>query len=99
MCQRAKLTYPTTANSGPTHQNSGGKLSQGLGPLPVLKTFGQRAVLPVWRDSERKGDCPLGRASGLGDGVSGSDAPAFDMTVQNRRVHSSGLLLGLVHRF
>src|SRR5262245_9687618 len=58
VCQRANLTYPTTANSGPTHQNSGGKLSLGLGPLPVLKTFGQRAVLPVWRNSERTGDCP-----------------------------------------
>jgi hypothetical protein len=28
---------------------------------------GQRAVLPAWRDSEGTGDCPLGRASGLGD--------------------------------
>ena len=38
----------------------------GLGPLPVLKTFGQRAVLLAWRDSERTGDCPLGRSVGAG---------------------------------
>jgi hypothetical protein len=31
-----------------------------LGPLPVLKTFGQRAVLPAWRDFEGTGDM-LGR--------------------------------------
>ena len=65
----AELTNVFRANSGPTHQNSGGKMSLGLGPPPVLKTFGQRAVLPAWRDSERTGDCPLGRASALGDGV------------------------------
>jgi len=48
-----------------------------MGPLPVLKTFGQRAVLPAWRDSKRTGDCPPGpdRWSWV-MGVSGSDAPA-----------------------
>ena len=60
---------------------------------------GQRAVLAAWRDSERTGDCPVGRASGPGDGVSGSDAPVFpSWEIHSRRSHS-GLLLGLVHRF
>jgi hypothetical protein len=35
-------------------------MEPGLGPLPVLKTFGQRAVLPASRDSEGTSDCPLG---------------------------------------
>ncbi|MGE5302923.1 MAG: hypothetical protein ACM3TN_06315 [Alphaproteobacteria bacterium] len=28
---------------------------------------GQRAVLPAWRDLKGTGDCPVGRASALGD--------------------------------
>ena len=33
------------------------------------------------RDSKGTGDCPLGRASALGDGVFGSDAPVLvDLT-------------------
>jgi hypothetical protein len=38
----------------------------GLGPLPMLKTFGQGAVLRAWRDSEGTCDWPLGWASALG---------------------------------
>jgi hypothetical protein len=65
---------------------------------------GQRAVLPASRDSEGTGDCPLGRASALGDGGfrrSGTCWPYhihLFQRVHNRRAHS-GLLLGLVHRF
>ena len=70
-----------------------------VGPPPVLKTFGQRAVLPGTADSGT-GDCPLGPGVGTGVmGVSGSDAPAFrSVRVHNRRAHSE-LLLRLVHRF
>ena len=61
----------------------------GLGPLPVLKTFGQRAVLPAWRDSKGTGDCPLGRASALGDGVFRFRRSGFPiMGAHNRRAHS-----------
>ena len=35
----------------------------GLGPLPVLQTFGQRAVLLAGGILEGTGDYPLGRAS------------------------------------
>ena len=39
-------------------------MSLGCGTAPGAKDIaGQRAVLPAWRDSERTGDCPLGRAS------------------------------------
>jgi hypothetical protein len=55
----------------------GRTMSLGVGPLPgATDIAGQRAVLPAWRIQKRTGDCPLGRASVLGDGVSGSDAPA-----------------------
>jgi hypothetical protein len=50
----------------------------GLGPLPVLKTL--RDKEPFYRHGgiqKERDDCPLGRASGLGDGVSGSDAPVL----------------------
>src|SRR5262245_5677129 len=88
MCQRAKLTYPTTANSGPTHQNSGGKLSQGLGPLPVLKTFWDKE--PFSRPGgiqKRTGDCPVGRASELGDRSFRFRRSASVMGTVNRRAH------------
>ena len=58
-----KLTYRFITNSGPTHQNSGRRELR-LGPLPVLETFGQRAVLPAWRDFEGTGDM-LGRDASL----------------------------------
>jgi hypothetical protein len=35
---------------------------------------GQRAVLPVWRESERTGDCPLGRAISTGHPAVGIDS-------------------------
>jgi hypothetical protein len=39
-----------------------------LGPLPVLQTFGQRAVLLAGGILEGTGDCPCTGASELGDG-------------------------------
>jgi hypothetical protein len=64
-----KLTYLLTPNSGPTHQNSGGRKSLGCGTAAgATDIAGQRAVLTAWRDSEGTGDCLLGRASELGDG-------------------------------
>ena len=38
-------------------------------PAGATDIAGQTAVLPTWRDSEGTGDCPLGRASALSDGV------------------------------
>src|SRR5215831_16667059 len=90
LCQRTKLTYPTTANSGPTHQNSGGKLSLGVGTTAgATDIAGQRAVLPAWRDSEGTGDCPLDRASALDDWGFQFRRSGFPiMRVHNRRTHS-----------
>jgi hypothetical protein len=43
-------------------------MEPGLGPLPVLKTFGQRAVLRHGGFKKEWVIVPGGRASGLGDG-------------------------------
>ena len=50
-----------------------------MGPLPVLKTFGQRAVLPGMAGfGKERVIVPRGPGVGTGViGVSGSDAPAF----------------------
>lgn len=64
-----KLTYALVPNSGPTHQNSVIKNAPGLWErCQWLQTL--RGKEPFSRHggiSKRMGDCPLGRASGLGD--------------------------------
>jgi hypothetical protein len=51
-------------------------MSLGCGTAPGAKNIaGQRAVLLAGGVLEETGDCLLGRASALGNGFSGSDAP------------------------
>ena len=49
-----------------------------LGPLPVLKTFGQRAVLRCGGIQKERVIVPWTGRRDRAMGVSGSDAPAFD---------------------
>ena len=64
---QAKLTYPTTANSGPTTKNSGGKLSLGVGTAAGAKDIeGQRAVLPEGGIQKERVIVSLGPGVGTG---------------------------------
>jgi hypothetical protein len=69
-------------DSGPTHQTQQDP-GLGSGPLPVLQTFGARAVLPAGGLPKRTGDCPwAGRSELLNRGflVSTHRLPILSLT-------------------
>src|SRR5215470_5216178 len=74
----AKLTSSNRTNSGPTHQNSGGRKSLGFGTAAGAKDIRTKSRSPGTADSERTGDCPWAGRRRLGDRVAGFDAPALD---------------------